>query len=62
MHIFRFSAGDGVYAVKGDGAIKLVDLKSNTTTVLVKLSDIKDASIPTSFQGCVTLTSATERW
>jgi hypothetical protein len=25
-----------------DGTIELVDLKSNSTTVLVKLSDIKD--------------------
>ena len=30
----------------GDGTIQLVDLKSNATTVLVKLNDIKDASVP----------------
>lgn len=29
----------------GDGTIELVDLKSNSTTVLVNLTDIKDASI-----------------
>ena len=28
----------------GNGTIELVDLKSNSTTVLVKLTDIKDAS------------------
>ena len=38
-------AGDGVFATMGDGTIELVDLKSNSTTVLVKLADIKDASI-----------------
>jgi len=40
-----FSAGDGVFATMGDGTIELVDLKSNSTTVLVKLTDIKDVSI-----------------
>jgi hypothetical protein len=35
----------------GDGTIELVDLKSNTTTVLVKLTDIKKASIFNSLRG-----------
>ena len=38
-------AGDGVFATMGDGTIELVDLKSNSTTVLVKLKDIKDVSV-----------------
>ena len=33
------------------GTIELVNLKSNSTTVLVTLADIKDASILTSWQG-----------
>ena len=38
----------------GDGTIELVDLKSNTTTVLVKLTDIKNARIlnPLRGEGC----------
>lgn len=43
----------------GDGTIELVDLKSNSTTVLVKLADIKDVSIPTPWRGRITLTSGT---
>ena len=46
-----FLAGDGVFATMGDGTIELVDLKSNSTTVLVRLSDIKDASITRSMLG-----------
>ena len=34
-----------------DGTVELVDLKSNTTTVLVKLADIKDASTQTLRRG-----------
>ena len=43
-NVFCFPAGDGVFATMEDGTIELVDLKSNSTTVLVKLTDIKDAS------------------
>ena len=53
-----FSAGDGVFATVGNGSIELVDLKSNSTTVLVKYTDIKDASIQKSWQGFITLTTA----
>jgi hypothetical protein len=35
----------------GNGTIELVDLKSNSTTVLVKLTDIKDASTSNTLQG-----------
>ena len=35
----------------GDGTIELVDLKSNSTTVLVKLTDIKDVGFQISWQG-----------
>ncbi|KAF8989845.1 dipeptidyl peptidase IV N-terminal region-domain-containing protein [Cyathus striatus] len=35
-------AGDGVFSISQDGYIKLVDLKTNTTTDLVKQMDIKD--------------------
>jgi len=31
-----------------DGTIELVDLESNSTTVLVKLTDIKDVSVQNS--------------
>lgn len=36
------AAGDGVFSVENDGDISLVDLKTNTTTVLVKRSAVKD--------------------
>jgi len=48
-----FSAGDGVFATMGDGTIELVDLKSNSTTVLVKLADIKDVGVQDSWQGAL---------
>jgi hypothetical protein len=35
-------AGDGVFSIEEDGALKLVDLKTNKTTVLVKKSDVQD--------------------
>jgi len=35
----------------GDGTIELVDLKSNSTTVLVKLTDIKNVCVQNSWQG-----------
>ena len=35
-------AGDGVYSVFQDGFIKLVSLESNTTTDLVRISDLRD--------------------
>lgn len=38
-------AGDGVYSVYEDGFIKLVNLNSNTTTNLVRLSDLQDVSL-----------------
>ena len=37
-------AGDGVFATSQGGNISLVDLKSNTTTTLVKLTDVRDVS------------------
>ena len=37
----------------GDGTIELVDLKSNSTTVLVKLADIKDVSVQNYWQGAL---------
>ena len=40
-----------------DGTIELVDLKSNSTKTLVKLSDIKDASIFESLWRLIVLTS-----
>lgn len=38
------SAGDGVFATNQHGTIALVDLKSNTTTTLVALNDVRDVS------------------
>ncbi|KAE9405389.1 dipeptidyl peptidase IV/CD26, N-terminal domain-containing protein [Gymnopus androsaceus JB14] len=35
-------AGDGVFSLSDDGFIKLVDLKTNTTSNLVNTADIKD--------------------
>ncbi|THU97687.1 dipeptidyl aminopeptidase [Dendrothele bispora CBS 962.96] len=35
-------AGDGVFSISEDGYIKLVDLKSNTTTSLVNTKDVRD--------------------
>lgn len=35
-------AGDGVFATSQHGEIALVDLKSNKTTKLVKMDDVKD--------------------
>ena len=37
-------AGDGVFATSQGGNISLVDLKSNTTTTLVKLTDVRNVS------------------
>ena len=37
-------AGDGVFATIQRGDINLIDLKSNTTTTLVTMNDIKDVS------------------
>ena len=37
-----FAAGDGVFASNQGGDINLVDLKSNTTTKLVTMHDVKD--------------------
>lgn len=39
------SAGDGVFATSQDGEITLVDLKSNKTTTLVKMDDVKDVCL-----------------
>lgn len=36
------AAGDGVFSLKQDGYIKLVDLKTNTTKNLVSVSNVKD--------------------
>ena len=38
-------AGDGVFSVSDGVFISLVDLKSNTTTNLISISDVKDVSI-----------------
>jgi dipeptidyl aminopeptidase len=35
-------AGDGVFSIRQDGYIKLVDLKSNSTSNLVAFDDVKD--------------------
>jgi dipeptidyl aminopeptidase B len=35
-------AGDGVFSFQSEGWIKLVDLKTNTTTNLVYQHDVKD--------------------
>jgi dipeptidyl aminopeptidase len=35
-------AGDGVFAVSQDGFIQLVDLKHNSTRILVASADMKD--------------------
>lgn len=37
-------AGDGVFSVSDGAFISLVDLKSNTTTNLISISDVKDVS------------------
>jgi len=37
----------------GDGTIKFVDLKSNSTMVLVKLTGIKNVSVQNSWQGAL---------
>ncbi|KAI0091440.1 dipeptidyl aminopeptidase [Irpex rosettiformis] len=43
-------AGDGVYATNEGGRIKLVDLKSDNTTDLVALTDIRDSNgVPLGF-------------
>lgn len=40
-------AGDGVFSVVDGFDLNLVDLATNTTTRLMKLSDLKDVSIYT---------------
>ena len=42
-------AGDGVFSVEHDGFIKLVNLKSNATTNLVRISDLIDVSLVNGF-------------
>ena len=37
-------AGDGVYAISQTGSIQLVDLKTNITTDLVQLNDVRRVS------------------
>lgn len=37
-----FIAGDGVFSIRDDGFIKLVDLKTNSTRNLVSTKDIRD--------------------
>jgi hypothetical protein len=39
------TAGDGVFSVDNSGEILLVDLKTNTTTSLVKRASVKDVSM-----------------
>lgn len=36
------TAGDGVFSISEQGIIKLVDLKTNTTTDLLDTKDVKD--------------------
>jgi dipeptidyl aminopeptidase len=36
------TAGDGVFSLSEDGYIKLVDLKSNVTTNLISIENVKD--------------------
>lgn len=38
------TAGDGVYSTSEHGAIRLVDLKQNITTELLKYSDVRYVS------------------
>jgi len=45
-------AGDGVFSVSDGVFISLVDLKSNTTTNLISISDVKDVSISIHGAGC----------
>ena len=40
-------AGDGVFSQLENNEIKLVDLKSNTTRILMSVQDAKDVSIST---------------
>ena len=42
---YRYVAGDGVFSTINLGVVQLVDLKTNTTKDLVKLSDVKDVRI-----------------
>ena len=37
-------AGDGVFSIQENGHIKLVDLKNNSTTILVDTQDVRDPS------------------
>jgi len=39
------TAGDGVFSIDNSGEILLVDLKTNTTTSLVKRASVKDVSM-----------------
>jgi hypothetical protein len=48
-------AGDGVFSVNHDGFIKLVNLKSNTTTNLVQISNLVDVSLVDGFSARVAL-------
>ena len=43
--ILYFIAGDGVFSLTNDeGDISLVDLRTNTSRILVKRADVKDVS------------------
>ncbi len=42
--LYLTTAGDGVFATSQHGHIALVDLKSNSTTNLVAMADVKDVS------------------
>lgn len=44
--MYSEKAGDGVFSQLEKNEIKLVDLKSNTTRVLMSIKDAKDVSIP----------------
>lgn len=43
---FLLTAGDGVFSLFENGDLKLVDLKTNTVTVLVYSKDIKNVGFP----------------
>jgi len=46
--LFYFIAGDGVFSsTDHDGNISLVDLRTNTSKILVERADVKDVSLPT---------------
>ena len=39
------AAGDGVFSIQQDGYVKLVDLKTNTTSNLVNMTEVRDVRV-----------------